>query len=347
MTDTPINGDSDMTASAGQKIRYYAMIVVLAGTLFLWLYSSFVGTIVWSIHLYTGPDPCSFTPHPGVQTIPVLRSEDVDDVPADFVADPFMLCENGRWYMFFEVLNSATGQGDIGLATSVDGLQWQYEHIVLDEPFHLSYPYVFKWRESFYMIPEAQESASIRLYKATGFPHAWELADTLLTGNFLDPSVVFKDNTWWLFALQDNEVLVLYHAPDLSGPWTAHPSNPLVENDRDIDRPGGRIVMHDGRLIRYAQDGEPDYGNAVRAFQVDRMSAAEFSQHEIADQPVLEASGSGWNALGMHHIDPHRLPDGTWTACVDGKTDKIVFDLRAGAERILRKMKKLLRLQAE
>lgn len=333
-----------MVSQNKTKILAYGSALLLAGLLSLWLYSSFAGRLVWSIHIYTGQPPCDFEPHPRIDSVPVLSADDVSDVPAEFVADPFMLCEDEQWYMFFEVLNTATAQGDIGLATSSDGLSWQYQHIVLDEPFHLSYPYVFKWNGSFYMIPETRDADSIRLYRADTFPHTWSLAATLMTGNFLDPSIIFKDNRWWLFALQDDEALVLYHAQELAGPWIAHPANPLVLHDKNIDRPGGRIIIDNGLLIRYAQDGDPDYGNALRAFQVDLMDTAQFFQHEITDRPILEASGSGWNALGMHHIDPHQLPDGSWLACVDGKTSTTVFDLRAGAERILRKVRTILGL---
>ena len=59
------------------------------------------------------------------------------------VADPFMVFENGTWYMFFEAMNDFESRGVIGLATSEDGLSWQYQKIILNESFHLSYPYVF------------------------------------------------------------------------------------------------------------------------------------------------------------------------------------------------------------
>jgi len=38
----------------------------------------------------------------------------------------------------------------------------------------------------------------------------------------------------------------------------------------------------------------------------------------VTGEPVLKANGSGWNASGMHHIDPQALGDGRWLACVDG-----------------------------
>ena len=73
----------------------------------------------------------------------MLTADDVNDVSASFVADPFMLIVNSIYYMFFEVFNKESNHGDIGLAISNDGKKWIYQQIVLDEQFHLSYPYVF------------------------------------------------------------------------------------------------------------------------------------------------------------------------------------------------------------
>ena len=67
---------------------------------------------------------------PGNITNPVLTAEDVTDVSATFVADPFLLYDNDTWYMFFEVMSN---HGDIGLATSLDGFNWIYKQIVIIE----------------------------------------------------------------------------------------------------------------------------------------------------------------------------------------------------------------------
>ena len=49
-------------------------------------------------------------------------------------------------YMFFETKNPATSQGDIAAAVSKDaGATWQQLGVVLDEEWHLSYPYVFSY----------------------------------------------------------------------------------------------------------------------------------------------------------------------------------------------------------
>lgn len=91
----------------------------------------------WSIGIYIGESPFNFVSPENISN-PVLTAKNVTDVAADFVADPFMIKENSTWYMFFEVMNSRTQQGDIGLAITNDGLKWVYKQIVLDEPFHLS-----------------------------------------------------------------------------------------------------------------------------------------------------------------------------------------------------------------
>ncbi|MEO1369909.1 MAG: hypothetical protein AAFX50_22225, partial [Acidobacteriota bacterium] len=111
-----------------------------------------------------------------------MTYRDVDDVPAEFVADPFLLRRGGTWHLFFEILNAGTGKGDIGLATSDDALHWRYRGVVLSEKFHLSYPLVFSWRGEVFMVPETLDLEGIYLYRATGFPDRWQREARLLDG---------------------------------------------------------------------------------------------------------------------------------------------------------------------
>ena len=84
----------------------------------LWIKYSLVDRHHWSIRIYSGTNPFNFTPHPLVRYNSALTADDVMDVSARFVADPFMINDNNKWYMFFEVLNALSEQGDIGLASS-------------------------------------------------------------------------------------------------------------------------------------------------------------------------------------------------------------------------------------
>lgn len=282
----------------------------------------------WSIGIYTGESLFNFVSPQNISN-PVLTAKDVTDVQAHFVADPFMVRENGVWYMFFEVLNASDKKGDIGLATSTDGLNWTYRQIVLDEPFHLSYPYVFKWKNEYYLIPESYQNNSIRLYKATNFPTQWSFVKTLLDGSdYVDSSIFYFDSKWWLFTTSTkSNVLWLYYANELMGTWIEHPQSPVVEGKANIARPGGRVVVFDDKIIRYTQDDEHSYGNSVRAFEITHLTPTNYQEKEAIENPILKASGSGWNAIGMHTIDPHQINKDKWIACVDGCKISFVFGL--------------------
>jgi hypothetical protein len=319
----------------GLVVLLWIAILGLTALLLLWLHGTIQREDIWSISIYAGSDPLHLRPHPSVGAGPVLSAADIHDVAARFVADPFMVRVGARWYLFFEVLESKSRLGVIGLASSDDGITWSYERIILREAFHLSYPYVFEWEGTFYMIPETGFASSVRLYRAAEFPHRWEFVGELLSGTYWDPSVIYWKGMWWLFALDDQSSLTLHYAPELRGPWTVHPHSPVIRNDRNVSRPGGRMIIYDGKVVRYAQDGEPTYGSSLRAFLLDELSVSDFKEREVADSPVLAASGRGWNASGMHHADVQELGDGTWIASVDGNRRRFIFNWRGGTRRIL------------
>jgi len=272
---------------------------------------------VWSIAIYEGPSPTDLKPISAMNS-PSLVAADVTDVDALFVADPFMIETDGSWYMFVEVLNKKTNQGDIAVATSDDGLAWRYQQIVLDEPWHLSYPSVFQWDGKWYMLP--QGDTGVHLYEANAFPMSWKKVTTLMKGSDLaDPTVFRHADSWWMFLGRSgtHDRLQLFYADDLLGPWTEHPQSPLINSDPDLARPGGKVVEFDGRLIRYAQDCAPKYGNQLRAFRITRLSRMEYAEQPIDGEFVLTAGSHDWNANGMHHVDAHKIQD-KWRAVVDG-----------------------------
>ncbi len=239
-----------------------------------------------------------------------------------FVADPFMVKDGDTWYMFIEVFNKNTHQGDIGLATSHDdGLTWKYDQIVLDEPFHMSYPSVFRWQDRWYMLPESHQAGQIRLYAAQAFPRRWRHVHTCMAGEQLaDPTLFRHDGRWWMFVGRSHthDRLQLFYTDDLFDKWIEHPQSPLIEGDPHTARPGGPVVRISNQLYRYGQDCSPTYGRQLRAFRISKLTTSDYVEEPLESGPVLTAGSTGWNAHGMHHCDPHLLPDGRWRAVVDG-----------------------------
>jgi hypothetical protein len=282
----------------------------------------FARTSVYSIGIYAGDSPLALAPPAGVNN-PVLTRQSVTDVPASFVADPFMIRVDGSWYMFFEVMTwrGASRVGVIALATSRDGLSWSYQRVVLEEPYHLSYPYVFTSGSDHYLIPESRQGGAVRLYRADPFPHRWTFVANLLTGPALSDNSVFQwDGKWWMFTQTsvNHDTLRLFHAEALEGPWTEHPRSPIVDRDARIARPAGRVISLSDRPVRFAQDCRTNYGSRVHAIEITSLTTRDYAEAELDPAPILNGSGKGWNAGGMHHVDAHLLDDGRWIACVDG-----------------------------
>jgi hypothetical protein len=283
----------------------------------------FVDGDYWAIGMYRGRSPLSLDPAADIP-LPVLAAGHVRDADAAFVADPFMLPSASGWNMFFEVMNRTSGRGEIGLATSPDGTSWNYECVVLAEPFHLSYPCVFEWEGEHFMVPESSTAERIFLYRARRYPAEWELHHVLLSGlPFNDSSLFRHDGRWWMLTETSSDLrsdtLRLYHTDDLRGPWQEHPHSPIVEGDASIARPAGRVVTFEGRLVRYAQDCAGVYGTHVRAFEILELTPSVYRERPALDRPLLGPGEHGWNDLGMHHVDPHEIGPGRWLACVDGR----------------------------
>ncbi len=290
----------------------------------------FVGLrTTWSIGIYKGKTPLSLAPWPGARE-PFFTAEDVTDVPAEGVADPFLLRDGPTWYLFFEILNKSSGRGEIGYAESPDLLHWKYGKDVLREPFHLSYPNVFRWKDAWYMVPESNQALAVRLYKADPFPGEWRYTGNLLEGaHFVDSSIFRYKGKWWIFtSYPENDILDLFYSDRLEGPYRKHPASPVVRGDRSRARPGGRVVVWRGKVIRYAQDAFPHYGHRIRAFLVKTLTPTKYEEEEVQVTPRIGASGRGWNADGMHQVSPVPLPGGGWAAGVDGvRRDRLVFGL--------------------
>lgn len=283
---------------------------------------------VWSIGIYTGET--LFDLQESADCVnPVLTAADVNDVDARYVADPFLVRAGDEWVMFLEVFNRENWRGEIGFATSRDGCAWRYGGMVLREPFHLSYPYVFKVDDQYFMVPESGQDKSVRLYQAKEFPTRWEYVGTLLAGEaFRDSSLFFRDGVWWMLTAIENSELRLYYADALKGPWLPHPGNPIIANDSSIARPGGRVTVgEDGRLYRLTQDDQGAYGRQVRGFVITELSKVNYRESLDVRSPIVSAGQADWNNLGMHHVDMQPLSGPKFIATVDGVTSKFRIGL--------------------
>lgn len=254
----------------------------------------------YSIGIYEGDSIFDLKP---LKNNPVLTKFDVKDVRASFVADPFVIKRNDVYYLFFEVKSKRKRDiGEIGLATSKDLKHFNYKKIVIREKFHLSYPFVFKFENDFYIILESGENRDLRLYKAVDFPFEWKLERIIFKDKRLaDPTLLFLDGKIYLFVTNmENDSLEIYISNGLKN-FVPHKKNPFYKGDRSKNRNGGRIFIDDGNIYRFVQNCSNYYGEKVDMYKITKIDENDFQEEFV--KTILSPSKKGWNANQMHHID--------------------------------------------
>jgi len=267
----------------------------------------------YSIGLYEGESIFNLKPS---KKNPILTKFDVRDVVASFVADPFIIKNNGKYYLFMEVKSKRKRDiGEIGLAVGDSIYDLKYQKIVLKENFHLSYPYVFKKDKEFLMFVESGENRDLRLYKAVDFPFEWKIERVFLEGKRLaDPTLVKLNGIYYIFVTDmDDEVMRIYISRDLKE-LKEHKLSPFYKKDWSKIRNGGRIFTDKGKIYRFAQNCERYYGEKLDMYEITKLSENEFEEKFI--KTILSPSGRGWNSDQMHTIDI--IKEDKYYAIVDG-----------------------------
>ncbi|MFC2150538.1 hypothetical protein ACFLQV_03440 [Calditrichota bacterium] len=205
-----------------------------------------------------------------------------------FYADPFPIQRDGKRYLFFEDYIWRLDKGVISvLEIDAEGVASKPQ-VVLERPYHLSYPFLLEWKGELYMTPEALFNHQVELYKCIEFPLQWEPAGVLMEGiDAVDPTLFEHNGKWWMFTNVDdgdqsyNEDLFLFFADEPFGKWRSHPMNPVKKNLRG-SRPAGRIIESAGRLIRPAQDSTDGYGTGMVFYEILELTETAYRERELS-----------------------------------------------------------------
>lgn len=110
-------------------------------------------------------------------------------------SDPILFTKDKRSYLFMEAFDKDEYKGKVAYCElTPDGPTEPV--LILDEPFHMSFPTVFEFGDDIYMIPETSSDKSLRLYRAADFPSKWELVKRFdIERRFVDTVILEKDDT--------------------------------------------------------------------------------------------------------------------------------------------------------
>ncbi|TFH06792.1 MAG: hypothetical protein E4H07_09980 [Nitrosomonadales bacterium] len=235
---------------------------------------------------------------------------EIANPPNRFLADPFVFSKNGRTICFVEDYCFLKKRGLISAIELFENGNYTNLGPVIEEPFHMSFPYIFEFQSELYMIPETEEAESVRLYRCVDFPEKWEYQYDLLNGiKAVDTMVFEREGKWWLLTntkngphMRHGSILSAYSSDSpVSQNWTAHQQNPLVFNS-EVGRNGGILKMEEGSMVRVRQkQGFAYYGKSLSLARIDILNDSEFKETTIA-----EVTANFFRDLdGNHHVHCH------------------------------------------
>lgn len=232
--------------------------------------------------------------------------------PADrYWADPFGWKRDGAFFIFCEEVLYAERRGHISVVP-MDGQGNVLGPAVkiIEEPYHLSYPFLFEHEGELYLLPESGFANVLNLYRCVEFPYRWEKVRPVFEGvQYYDTTLLHHHGRWWLFAtvrnprrlqLPDHDLLLFSADSPLTKQWTPHPRGTIVRGFHRA-RPAGRLFQHDGRLFRPSQNCHDRYGGSLNINEVTQLDAAGYREKLVREiKPDWEPG-----YIGVHHIDWH------------------------------------------
>jgi hypothetical protein len=207
-----------------------------------------------------------------------------------FWADPCVVYHNDTYFIFFEEFVYKENKGYISvMQIDKKGIVSNQKRI-LEKDYHLSYPFVFKYKGEYYMVPETGRSSTIQLYKAVNFPYEWKFEMNLMENvKAVDTTIFVKDEKVWMFtnikaiAGAAYDELFLFSSDNLlSKEWQSHPGNPVVSDVKSA-RCAGRLFYHNNKLYRPSQDCSYRYGYATGINEVLVLNNKEYKERKVSD----------------------------------------------------------------
>lgn len=229
----------------------------------------------------------------------------IPNPPGRYLADPFVISRGGKNYCFVEDYDCRAARGRISVyelgVDDADPLG-----VVIEERFHLSFPYLFEYSGALYMCPESSANHDIRVYRCLEFPMHWQLETTIMSNVSAVDTMLFEwQGKWWMFTNMDpagtgeicSELFIFSSTSPLSTSWQAHTCNPILV-DASCARNGG-LLRDEGKLFRVSQrQGFDRYGKSSQINEIVQLSDDVYEEKCIAI--INPKFGTG--LLGTHHF---------------------------------------------
>ncbi len=222
-----------------------------------------------------------------------------------FIADPFVIKAKNKNYIFVEDYSFKNKKGFIS-CYEIDNDREKFLGKVVEEDFHLSFPFLFRYEEKLYMCPETHEKNEIRIYECLEFPIKWQYLKTLKKNICAVDTLLFQKNSlWWLLTNTDNnninafsELSIFYSDEGpLTNNWKPHKKNPVIV-DANIARNGGLILDND---LIYRVNQKVGFNTYGREFDINLIKS--INENDFIEEKIDNIKPNFFkNIYGTHHM---------------------------------------------
>lgn len=215
-------------------------------------------------------------------------------------ADPFLFEKEGKTYLFAELFDRVKARGVLGCCELTDSGAKRWE-VIIDEPFHLSYPFIFQRGDEIYLIPESFKSGKIILYKAVRFPNKWIKVRELVDLVAVDSTIIDTAAGSFMMTVRilkgEAELVIMC----LNEQMQLEDVRIISEKGDPHIRPAGNVFSWNNQTIRPAQDCTKTYGYGLNFFRVAMLDDIHYSEELMRKVLPEDITIQGVrNPQGMH-----------------------------------------------
>ena len=183
-----------------------------------------------------------------------------------WAADPFVFKKDEKTYIFAELFDYCTNKGVIGCTQLTDSgiTGWR---VIIKEPWHLSYPFVFEHNGEIYIMPEMNDGRALWVYKAETFPLVWKKVSVVLDDvKYVDTTLKSEKDGFIAFSQEVDSIPKVFF---LNNRLEFEKYGEYEGESGCFVRPGGRFFSRDNRCYAVCQDCSQTYGGALIFFEVE------------------------------------------------------------------------------
>lgn len=197
-----------------------------------------------------------------------------------YLADSFAIQQGNKVILLFEDYDYHKMKASLSAAIFDETTKKTGEvKSLLQEKWHLSYPFILETEKGIFCIPESMHHGSVEMYKLDTEALKLTHYKTLIPGlSAADGTLIHHQNHWYFFFTPPhatNTELYIYHSKSLDGPFIPHTLNPVKINVANA-RPAGPFFTSNGNLYRPAQDSSETYGGRIIINRVKLLTPDDY-----------------------------------------------------------------------